>query len=111
MVVSGLIVLAPGKFASDQAYPSTSQIRASNLGVTVSEHTQLNGAVIGSSATADNNRLDTGTLGFSDIRNQADYKVEHQSVGFSTGGNVVAALANGAAPSLAEVIGHDPGLT
>ncbi|TPG63334.1 hemagglutinin repeat-containing protein [Ewingella americana] len=56
--------------------------------ITVGEHTQLNGAVIGSTATADKNRLDTGTLGFSDIENKADYSVEHQSVGISTGGNI-----------------------
>ena len=56
--------------------------------VTVGEHTQLNGAVIGSTAPADNNKLDTGTLGFSDIHNQADYKVEHQSIGISTGGSI-----------------------
>uniref|UniRef100_UPI0011A0AD9C hemagglutinin repeat-containing protein n=1 Tax=Yersinia rohdei TaxID=29485 RepID=UPI0011A0AD9C len=55
--------------------------------ITVGEHTQLNGAVIGSTATADKNKLDTGTLGFSDIENKADFKVEHQSVGISTGGN------------------------
>ncbi|MEN3755062.1 hypothetical protein ABC733_27690 [Mangrovibacter sp. SLW1] len=30
-------------------------------------HTQLDGAVIASRATADKNRLDTGTLGFRDI--------------------------------------------
>ena len=35
--------------------------------VTAGEHTQLNGAVISSTATADKNRLDTGTLGFSNI--------------------------------------------
>ncbi|WNN48566.1 hypothetical protein RIN58_00140 [Siccibacter colletis] len=64
--------------------------------VTVGEHTQLNGAVIGSTVSADKNRLDTGTLGFSDIHNQADYKVEHQSIGLSTGGSMVFAgnLAN-----------------
>src|SRR5476651_1926092 len=56
--------------------------------ITVGEHTQLNGAVIGSTATADKDRLDTGTLGFSDIENKADYSVEHQSVGISTGGNI-----------------------
>ena len=54
--------------------------------VTVGEHTQLNGAVIGSTATADKNRLDTGTLGWRDIENHAEYKVEHQSAGISTGG-------------------------
>lgn len=67
--------------------------------VTVGEHTQLNGAVIGSTATADKNRLDTGTLGFSDIENRADYKVEHVGVGISTGGNIagnfVGNMANG----------------
>ncbi|WP_159565440.1 hemagglutinin repeat-containing protein [Budvicia diplopodorum] len=67
--------------------------------VTVGEHTQLNGAVIGSTATADKNRLDTGTLGFSDIENKADYKVEHVGVGISTGGNIggqfVGNMANG----------------
>ncbi|WP_370514685.1 hemagglutinin repeat-containing protein, partial [Pantoea sp. M_1] len=56
--------------------------------VTVGEHTQLNGAVISSTATADKNRLDTGTLGFSDIENHADYKVEHQSAGISSGGSI-----------------------
>ncbi|EMR6035848.1 hemagglutinin repeat-containing protein, partial [Escherichia coli] len=56
--------------------------------VTTGQHTQLNGAVIASTATADKNRLDTGTLGFSDIENRADYKVEHQSVGISTGGSI-----------------------
>jgi len=56
--------------------------------VTVGEHTQLNGAVISSTATADKNRLDTGTLGFSDIENHAEYEVEHQSAGISTGGSI-----------------------
>ena len=55
--------------------------------VKVGEHTQLNGAVMGSMATADKNRLDTGTLGFSDIKNSAEYEVEHVSVGVSSGGN------------------------
>ncbi|MGC0971985.1 hemagglutinin repeat-containing protein [Pantoea agglomerans] len=56
--------------------------------VTVDEHTQLNGAVISSTATADKNRLDTGTLGFGNIDNHAEYEVEHQSAGISTGGSV-----------------------
>ncbi|MCZ6338999.1 hypothetical protein O5286_02205 [Escherichia coli] len=56
--------------------------------VTTGQHTQLNGAVIASTATADKNRLDTGTLGFSDIENRADFKTEHQSAGLSTGGSV-----------------------
>jgi len=56
--------------------------------VTAGEHTQLNGAVISSTATADKNRLDTGTLGFSNIENHAEYEVEHQSAGMSTGGGI-----------------------
>ncbi|GCN13603.1 hemagglutinin-related protein [Escherichia coli] len=52
--------------------------------VTTGQHTQLNGAVIVSTATADKNRLDTGTLGFSDIENRANFKTEHQSAGLST---------------------------
>ena len=54
--------------------------------VTVGNHTQLDGAVLASTATADKNRLDTGTLGFGDIYNEADFKVQHQGGGFSTGG-------------------------
>ncbi|THB82767.1 filamentous hemagglutinin, partial [Pantoea allii] len=56
--------------------------------VTAGEHTQLNGAIISSTGTADKNRLDTGTLGFSNIENHADYKTEHQSAGMSTGGSI-----------------------
>ncbi|WP_364110272.1 hemagglutinin repeat-containing protein [Pantoea agglomerans] len=56
--------------------------------VTVGEHTQLNGAVISSTASADKNRLDTGTLGFGNIENHAEYEVEHQSAGMSTGGGI-----------------------
>lgn len=56
--------------------------------ITVGEHTQLNGAVIGSTGTADKNRLDTGTLGFSDIENKAAYNVEHLSTGISTSGSI-----------------------
>jgi filamentous hemagglutinin len=56
--------------------------------VKVGEHTQLDGAVIASTAEADKNRLDTGTLGFSDIHNQADFKAEHQGGSLSSGGPV-----------------------
>ncbi|CNG77116.1 putative adhesin/hemolysin precursor [Yersinia frederiksenii] len=56
--------------------------------ITVGEHTQLNGAVIGSTATADKNKLDTGTLGFSNIENKAEFKTEHQGGSISTGGSV-----------------------
>ena len=39
----------------------------------VGKHTQLDGAVIASAADASKNRLSTETLGFSDIRNKAEY--------------------------------------
>ncbi|WP_052752463.1 hemagglutinin repeat-containing protein [Tatumella morbirosei] len=68
--------------------------------VTVGEHTQLNGAVIGSTAMADRNKLDTGTLGFGDIRNSAEYEVEHQSVGASKGGGVGGQFVGNMANSL-----------
>ncbi len=56
--------------------------------------------MIGSTATADKNALDTGTLGFSDIGNKADFKVEHQSVGISTGGNIGGQFAGNMANGL-----------
>ena len=68
--------------------------------VTAGEHTQLNGAVISSTATADKNRLDTGTLGFGDIANHADYKTEHQSAGISTGGSIGGLFAGNMANGL-----------
>ncbi|EOC0266391.1 hemagglutinin repeat-containing protein [Cronobacter dublinensis] len=82
--------------------------------ITVGNHTQLNGAVIGSTATADKNRLETGTLGFTDIRNKADYKVEHQGAGFSSGGgiagNIISNVANTALAGLGSS-GHAEGTT
>ncbi|WP_233527649.1 hemagglutinin repeat-containing protein [Serratia sp. PAMC26656] len=82
--------------------------------VTVGEHTQLNGAVIGSTATADKNKLDTGTLGFTDIHNQADFEVEHQSVGISSGGSIGSQFAGNMANGLlvgANNSGHDSSTT
>ncbi|MTC27730.1 filamentous hemagglutinin N-terminal domain-containing protein [Providencia alcalifaciens] len=54
--------------------------------ITVGKHTQLDGAVISSTADANKNTLDTDILGFWDIKNKADYQVDSQSGGFSTGG-------------------------
>ncbi|RAH33360.1 hypothetical protein DOT37_03750 [Pantoea agglomerans] len=64
--------------------------------VTAGEHTQLNGAVISSTATADKNCFDTGTLGFSKIENHAYYKTEHQSMGMSTSGSIASQLESNA---------------
>ncbi|MCC8422920.1 hemagglutinin repeat-containing protein, partial [Photorhabdus thracensis] len=44
--------------------------------VNVGDHTQLDGAVIASHADKTKNTLNTGTLGFKDIKNQADFTVE-----------------------------------
>uniref|UniRef100_UPI0016437517 hemagglutinin repeat-containing protein n=1 Tax=Yersinia alsatica TaxID=2890317 RepID=UPI0016437517 len=82
--------------------------------ITVGEHTQLDGAVIASTADKNRNSLDTGTLGFSDIENKADFKVEHQSVGISTGGNIGGQFAGNMANGLlvgANNEGHADGIT
>ncbi|WP_269812096.1 VENN motif pre-toxin domain-containing protein [Rahnella victoriana] len=67
--------------------------------ITVGGHTQLDGAVIASTGSADKNSLDTGTFGFSDIGNKAEYSTEHQGAGISTGGsiaeNFIGNMANG----------------
>ncbi|ELY4673026.1 hemagglutinin repeat-containing protein, partial [Cronobacter muytjensii] len=66
--------------------------------VSVGNHTQLNGAVIGSTAAADKNRLETGTLGFTDIGNKADYKVSHKggTIGVGTGSGSLIGLGSSA---------------
>nr|WP_059391470.1 hemagglutinin repeat-containing protein [Pseudomonas toyotomiensis] len=56
--------------------------------IDVGQHTQLDGAVIGSTAEADKNRLSTGTLGWSDIRNMAEFSSQQQSVSVSSSGSV-----------------------
>ncbi|GAB2932809.1 hypothetical protein GCM10011328_34940 [Hafnia psychrotolerans] len=61
--------------------------------INVGSHTQLNGGVIASQGTADENLLNTGTLGFSDIGNKADYKVSHSGISLS-GGNGASAMSN-----------------
>lgn len=64
--------------------------------VSVGNHTQLTGAVIGSTAAADKNRLETGTLSFTDIGNKADYKVSHKggTIGAGTGAGSLIGLAS-----------------
>lgn len=65
---SGENVTQSGKSVTDQ-----SGIYAGKGGfdITVGNHTQLDGAVIASTATDDKNKLDTGTLGWSDIHNES----------------------------------------
>ncbi|WP_257626907.1 hemagglutinin repeat-containing protein [Pseudomonas sp. Xaverov 259] len=53
--------------------------------IDVGNHTQLDGSVIASTATADKNRLSTGTLGWSVLKNKADYTSQLQSASVSSG--------------------------
>ncbi|MDA5474357.1 hemagglutinin repeat-containing protein [Yersinia kristensenii] len=75
--------------------------------ITVGEHTQLDGAVIASTATADKNTLDTGTLGFSNIENKADFKAEHQGGSLSTGGPVGSDLLSNLGGVVLSGLGND----
>ncbi|MDN0117355.1 hypothetical protein QVN87_22150, partial [Yersinia intermedia] len=75
--------------------------------VKVGEHNQLDGAVIGSTATADKNTLDTGTLGFSNIENKADFKAEHQGGSLSTGGPVGSDLLSNLGSVVLSGLGND----
>ncbi|CUY23709.1 Uncharacterised protein [Serratia marcescens] len=80
--------------------------------VKVKEHTQLDGAVIASQADKEKNRLDTGTLGWTDIHNQADYSATHSGGSFSTGGPVGKGLLTNMAGGMlsgANHSGHDEG--
>ena len=88
---SGSINVSRDKMTSDyDSVQEQSGLFAGSGGfdVTVGNHTQLDGGVIASTATADKNRLDTGTLGFRDIHNEADFKTEHQGAGISSGGSI-----------------------
>ncbi|MEH5534239.1 contact-dependent inhibition effector tRNA nuclease [Escherichia coli] len=88
--------------------------------VTVGNHTQLNGAVIASTATDDKNSLSTGTLGWSDIHNQTDYKASHTGISLSGGSgmsasqmvasNAIAGAAN-ALTGMSGSSGHAEGTT
>ncbi|WP_310742617.1 hemagglutinin repeat-containing protein [Enterobacter asburiae] len=83
--------------------------------VMVGRHTQLDGAVIASTATADKNSLDTGTLVFRDIHNEADYKVSHSGISLSGGGDFGGDAFKGNLPggvvSVAGSSGHAEGTT
>ncbi|WP_367908743.1 hemagglutinin repeat-containing protein [Enterobacter cloacae] len=100
---SGSINVSRDKMTSDyDSVQEQSGLFAGNGGfdVTVGNHTQLDGGVIASTATADKNRLDTGTLGFSNIHNQADFKTEHQGAGISSGGSIGKQFAGNMANAL-----------
>ncbi|HFK4479189.1 TPA: hemagglutinin repeat-containing protein [Citrobacter sedlakii] len=77
---SGENVTQSGKSVTDQ-----SGIYAGKGGfdITTGNHTQLDGAVIASTATDDKNKLDTGTLGWSDIHNASKTSGDSYTVAVS----------------------------
>ncbi|HHQ4477227.1 TPA: hemagglutinin repeat-containing protein [Aeromonas veronii] len=90
MTGSGYINASRQKIRSDfESVMEQTGIFAGKQGfaIQVGEHTQLNGAVLAGSDNESKNRLSTGTLGWSDLVNRADYKVESQSVGISGSGD------------------------
>ncbi|WP_276575742.1 hemagglutinin repeat-containing protein [Pantoea alhagi] len=123
MPVSGYVSVSQDKMRSRyNSVQEQSGIFAGDGGfdITTGSHTQLDGAVIASTATADKNRLDTGTLGFSDIGNAADYKVSHSgiSAGLSSGGSLGGQLLSNALSNTAGTLlaglggkGHAEGTT
>ncbi|WP_318248720.1 hemagglutinin repeat-containing protein [Pectobacterium aroidearum] len=83
---SGYISLSKDKMHSN--YDSVQQQTGlfagkDGFGIKTGEHTQLDAAVIASTANAEKNRLETGTLGWSGLNNKAEFKVEHSGAGFS----------------------------
>ncbi|TXD55250.1 hypothetical protein FUT88_23125 [Ralstonia sp. TCR112] len=98
---SGSIGLSRDKINSDyQSVGQQSGLMAGSGGfdVHVGEHTQLNAGVISSTADASKNKLDTGTLGFTDLQNRAEYKAEHSglNIGYSSSGSLGKNLAGNA---------------
>ncbi|GME30519.1 MULTISPECIES: hemagglutinin repeat-containing protein [unclassified Pantoea] len=76
----------------------------------VGNHTQLNGAVIASTAQSANNALSTGTLGWSDIDNHASYKASSSSISMG-GGNEDNKMSGSAIPTSANTQGSASGTT
>ncbi|WP_394003246.1 hemagglutinin repeat-containing protein [Luteimonas sp. WGS1318] len=61
------------------------QAGSGGFDIEVGGHTQLDGAALASAST--NNRLSTGTLGWSDLENRAEYKASSISFSAGTSGN------------------------
>ena len=79
--------------------------------VQVGGHTQLNGAVIASSASPERNQLSTATLGWQDLQNRAEYRVESQSIGVSSSASASGNLAANALGNAGTILngGHTQG--
>lgn len=91
--MTGSGYLGVGKEKLDSSFDSVQEQTGLFAGsggyqIDVGKHTQLDGAVIASTAAADKNKLSTGTLGWSDISNRAEFETESQSVNLSSGGAV-----------------------
>ncbi|YCH31503.1 hemagglutinin repeat-containing protein [Erwinia sp. D4-22] len=120
---SGYISLSQDKMRSRySSVQEQSGIFAGDGGfdITTGNHTQLDGAVIASTAEAGKNRLDTGTLGFSDIGNAADYRLSHSGISAgmsgsgSPGGQLLSNALSGASGALLAGLGgkgHAEGTT
>ncbi|XQU70634.1 hypothetical protein OJJOAM_003423 [Cupriavidus sp. H18C1] len=85
----GSASFSASKGKADGSYANVTEqtaIRAGEGGfdITVKGNTDLDGAVISSTATADKNSLTTGTLSWNDVRNHSDFSAT--SVGISAGG-------------------------
>nr|WP_275253746.1 hemagglutinin repeat-containing protein [Achromobacter xylosoxidans] len=74
--------------------------------INVGHHTQLDGAVIASTAGPDQNLLDTGTLGWRDIDNRADFQARHSGGSMGTGGPVGKDLLTNAAGGMLSGANH-----
>lgn len=77
----------------DSTYKSTQEqtgIYAGEGGyqITVGKNTDLNGSVLASTADANKNKLNTGTLTWNDLENKAEYKVSSSTAGMNSGGSV-----------------------
>ncbi len=75
--------------------------------VKVGEHTQLDAAVIGSRAEADKNRLETGTLGFSDLENQLHFNVQQTGISGGTGAGGAQMAMGAAASAVTALMGNN----
>ncbi|EGO62721.1 hemagglutinin-related protein, partial [Acetonema longum DSM 6540] len=81
--VTGNVGVNKGKIDSDyQSVKEQTGIFAGSGGfaIKVEGNTDLKGAVIGSEATTDKNKLDTGSLTWSDIENKAEYEASNSGL-------------------------------
>ncbi|WP_428945495.1 hemagglutinin repeat-containing protein [Pantoea sp. FN060301] len=83
---------------------------ADGYDVYVGNHTQLNGAVIASTADAAHNAISTSTLGWDNISNHAEYSASSSSIGFSAG-NTGGEMSGMVLPTSVNAHGNASGVT